>query len=76
MKNEVPINEKILSVLDESTDIIDHNQIMVMLGIKRTTLFKLLHTGNLPVVKLGKKYITTKQQLYNWIKENEGQKVL
>ena len=39
---------------------------------KKTKILQLLRSGELPVVKVGKDYITTYELIEKWIKENVG----
>ena len=41
-----------------------------ILPFKKTKILQLLRSGELPVVKVGKDYITTYELLEKWIKEN------
>lgn len=42
---------------------------------KRTKLQQLLNAGALPVVKVGKTYITSEAMLQRWLEENIGKKI-
>lgn len=42
---------------------------------KRTKLQQLLNAGVLPVVKIGKTYITSEEMLQRWLEENIGKKI-
>lgn len=58
-------NEKIL----KQTDLYD------ILPFKKTKIQQLLRSGELPVVKVGKDYITTHELLNVWIKEHVGEEI-
>ena len=40
-----------------------------------TKLNKLLNAGVLPVVKVGRDYITNQERLNQWFKKNEGKQI-
>jgi len=62
-------------------DILDKNEIlnlkdlMLLFGIKRTTMFKLLKADVLPVVKIGKQYLTTRALIYSWFEKMQGKEI-
>ncbi len=47
----------------------------IILPFKKTKLMQLLHNGALPVVKIGRDYITTPSLLNAWISENIGKEI-
>lgn len=51
------------------------SDLLGVLPFGRTKLQRLCQEGILPVVKVGKTYITTQQQLECWFMENEGHEI-
>lgn len=64
-----------LEVQGKDNDIVGLNDIYKILPFGRKKILKLIHSGELPVVKVGRTYITTKNKLINWIEENIGQEL-
>ena len=52
--------------------ILKQTDLYEILPFKKTKILQLLRSGELPVVKVGKDYITTYELLEKWIKENVG----
>ena len=46
-----------------------------ILPFQKTKILQLLRSGQLPTVKVGKDYITTMEQLENWIDEHIGEEI-
>lgn len=58
--------------VEGSIEVLNQNDIMNLLGIKRTTLFKILKADILPVVKMGKNYYTTPKLMEEWFDRMQG----
>lgn len=52
--------------------ILKQTDLYEILPFRKTKILQLLRSGELPVVKVGKDYITTYELLEKWIKENVG----
>lgn len=59
----------------EELKVLNHNDLMEIFGIKRTTLFKILKANILPVVKVGKSYYTTSKLMNEWFDKMKGHEV-
>ena len=55
--------------------ILTQKNLLEVLPFGKTKLQKLLLSGELPVTKIGRTYITTDEQIVDWIKNNEGKTV-
>jgi hypothetical protein len=55
--------------------ILTQKDLLEVLPFGKTKLQKLLLSGELPVTKVGRTYITTDEQIVEWIKNNEGKTV-
>lgn len=55
--------------------IITEKELMVMLPFGKTKFNKLLQAGELPLVKIGRDYITTEDIVEEWIKKHIGQEL-
>lgn len=64
-----------LGVQERDNDIIGLKEIYNILPFANKKILKLIHSGELPVVKVGRTYITTKNKLIKWIDENIGQEL-
>ena len=59
-------------VRERNKDIIGLKDIYEILPFGKKKILKLIHSGELPVVKIGRTYITTKEQLIKWIESHLG----
>lgn len=57
-------------------EILNQNDLLKILPFKRTKLFELLRSKEMPTVKIGRDYIITRTALLNWIEENLGQEII
>jgi len=57
-------------------EILNQNDLLKILPFKRTKLFELLRSKEIPTVKIGRDYIITRAALLNWIEENLGQEII
>lgn len=56
----------------DNKKILKQTDLYEILPFKKTKILQLLRSGEVPVVKVGKDYITTYELLEKWIKENVG----
>ena len=61
-----------LEVQERNKDIIGLKDIYEILPFGKKKILKLIHSGELPVLKIGRTYITTKEQLIKWIESHLG----
>lgn len=61
-----------LEVQERNKDIIGLKDIYEILPFGKKKILKLIHAGELPVLKIGRTYITTKEQLIKWIESHLG----
>lgn len=59
----------------EQSTILSLEDIHKLLPFKRTKIQQLLNAGVLPVVKIGRDYITTQNELEKWISDNLGKEI-
>lgn len=59
-------------VQGKDKDIIGLKDIYEILPFGKKKILKLIHAGELPVLKIGRTYITTKEQLIKWIESHLG----
>lgn len=67
MKHEDSVNENI--------KFLTKTDLLRIFPFKRTKLQQLLNAGALPVVQVGKTYITSEAMLQRWLEENIGKKI-
>lgn len=58
-----------------SLEVLNQDDLMKLLGVKRTTIFKMLKADILPVVKVGKKYYTTAKLMEEWFAHMQGHEI-
>ena len=46
--------------------------LLAIFPFSRTKMFALIHTGSLPVVRVGRSYLTTQAALDQWFQKNLG----
>lgn len=56
----------------DNKKILKQTDLYEILPFRKTKILQLLRSGELPVVKVGKDYITTYELIEKWIKENVG----
>ena len=56
----------------DNKKILKQTDLYEILPFKKTKILQLLRSGELPVVKVEKDYITTYELIEKWIKENVG----
>ena len=61
-----------LEARERNKDIIGLKDIYEILPFGKKKILKLIHSGELPVVKIGRTYITTKKQLIKWVESHLG----
>lgn len=61
-----------LEARERNKDIIGLKDIYEILPFGKKKILKLIHAGELPVLKIGRTYITTKEQLIKWIESHLG----
>lgn len=57
-------------------EILNQNDLLEILPFKRTKLFELLRSKEIPTVKIGRDYIITRTTLLTWIEKNLGQEIM
>ena len=60
---------------DDSKRILSQNDLYNILPFGKTKIQQLIKSNQLPVVKIGKDYITTYDLLEQWIKDNIGKEI-
>jgi hypothetical protein len=55
--------------------ILSQKDLYEILPFGKTKILQLISSGELPMVKIGKDYITTEKMLNEWIEEHVGQEV-
>lgn len=61
--------------MTNQTKILSISDLLKILPFKKTKLQALLKAGVLPVVKVGKHYITTQDQIDKWVSDNIGKEI-
>lgn len=61
--------------MDEKNRILKQSDLYDILPFQKTKIQQLLRSGELPVVKVGKDYLTTYELLENWISDNIGNEI-
>ena len=57
-----------------SKEVLTGRELMHLLNISRTTLWKLRKEENLPYTKVGKKYLYLRSEIITWLKTQRGKK--
>ena len=57
-----------------SKEVLTGRELMYLLNISRTTLWKLRKEENLPYTKVGKKYLYLRSEIITWLKTQRGKK--
>lgn len=52
------------------------SDLLTIFPFRKTKLRQLLHAGVLPVVKVGRQYVTSDDAIQRWILENAGKEIL
>jgi hypothetical protein len=60
----------------EGLKIFSKSDLLQIFPFGRTKLQQLLNAGVLPVVKIGKTYLTTDEMVQRWLMENVGKEIL
>ncbi len=55
-------------------EVLTGRELMALLNISRTTLWKLRKEENLPYAKVGKKYLYLRSEILSWLKTQRGKK--
>lgn len=55
--------------------ILKQSDLYEMLPFKKGKVQELIRAGQLPVVKIGKDYITTEEKIVQWIEEHIGDEI-
>lgn len=58
------------------TRLYSFNDLLEIFPFKKTKLRQLLQAGVLPVVKVGKQYVTSKAAIERWVLENGGKEII
>lgn len=61
--------------MSEETKILNQTDLYEILPFQKTKVLQLLRSGELPVVKVGKDYITTYELINDWIKQHVGDEI-
>ena len=61
--------------MSEETKILKQTDLYEILPFQKTKVLQLLRSGELPVVKVGKDYITTYELINDWIKQHVGAEI-
>lgn len=62
-------------MVENDLRVLKSKDIQDLLGFGKTKMCELFQSGTLPVVKIGREYITTEKKLENWIEENIGKEI-
>ena len=62
-------------MVNKNEKILKQSDLYEILPFQRTKVQQLLRSGELPVVKVGKDYITTYAHIEKWIEENIGSEI-
>lgn len=68
-------SQEVESEVLENNKILSRSDLYDILPFGKTKIQQLIKSGELPLVKIGKDYITTYELLTEWIKSNIGQEI-
>lgn len=63
------------NIEDYRGKILKQTDLFEILPFKRTKILQLLRSGELPVVKIGKDYVTTYKLMEEWIEKHVGDEI-
>lgn len=61
--------------MEETNKILSQSDLYTILPFGKTKVQQLIKSGELPLLKIGKDYITTFHILEDWIKDNAGTEI-
>lgn len=59
----------------ENIKVYSKNDLLKIFPFKRTKLQQLLNAGVLPVVKVGRSYLSSNEMIQRWLMENAGREI-
>ena len=62
--------------MEKELKILNSKDLQVMFGFGKTKMSQVLNSGLLPVVKIGKQWVTTDAQMQEWFNKNAGKEIL
>ncbi len=62
--------------MEKELKILNSKDLQVMFGFGKTKMSQVLNSGLLPVVKIGKQWVTTDAQMQEWFNNNAGKEIL
>lgn len=62
--------------MDCEKPVYDFNDLLEILPFGKTRLLELCNAGVLPVVKVGRKYLSSPKLIEEWLSENAGKEVV
>ncbi len=60
---------------EKGLQVLNSQDLQEMFGFGKTKMCELFQSGVLPVVKIGRDYITTQKAVEDWIKDNIGKEI-
>ena len=69
------MNWRVIIIEDMTNKILKQTDLYEILPFKPTKIKQLIKSGQLPLVKIGKDYITTFKILEDWIRANQGEEI-
>ncbi|WP_091229607.1 helix-turn-helix domain-containing protein [Anaerobium acetethylicum] len=63
------------NIEDTNIKVLNAKELQELFGFGKTKMCELMQSGVLPVVKIGRDYITTKNALEKWIEDNIGNEI-
>lgn len=62
--------------MEKELKILNSKDLQGMFGFGKTKMSQVLNSGVLPVIKIGKQWVTTDAQMQEWFNKNAGREVL
>lgn len=62
-------------VEEKGLKVLNSKDLQVLFGFGKTKMSELFQAGVLPVVKVGRDYITTQKNIESWIEDNIGKEI-
>lgn len=61
--------------MENNLRVLKTKDLMELFGFGKTKMYQVLKSGVLPVVKIGGDYITTEQQIQEWLVRNQYKEI-
>ena len=68
------MDEKIYTSFDELPLFLTAQELQVLLGLSRSSVYELMHSHDFPSVRIGNRFVVSKDEFMKWIQRSEKKK--